>query len=461
MAVGLARYDDAPSSEERDCGQLFLRPVRLCADVHLWGHDKSIYGPALLVGALRSRLSDVSVRAHVDSSVRPAGQWRNGPPDVTLTVWSGLTSLTLLHSPIAPKSSWNLRTLTAQTALGIALYCLIAVPFVSAISKSKGRFTIGDSARLNWAWNINHLPRHHWQGEDPQFGAPLHPTRKLFAAPDIYVFDGPFSATYADWYDPSYWYDGYRPVFDAGSVLREIEINGLLYWKIFFGIQIGAVAAWIFLSLNGGQGGGSLSSLEENWLVFLPAAAALCMYAVVYAEKRYVAPFFVLLWMGLFYAIRVPARFADRRATRLAVALGSIFILLPSVGPVLHQSGRKDFFNGEKAPRQVEIAEGLHRMGIEAGDKVAWIRPQIFDSDHNYEWARLARVRIIAEIPGSDEEAFWTARPSVQAAALRAFQSTSAKALIVTQLPKGAPLLNWLPVGATGYYLRFLSGRQQ
>jgi hypothetical protein len=345
--------------------------------------------------------------------------------------------------------------------LGIALYCLIAVPFVSAISKSKGRFTIGDSARLNWAWNINHLPRHHWQGEDPQFGAPLHPTRKLFAAPDIYVFDGPFSATYADWYDPSYWYDGYRPVFDAGSVLREIEINGLLYWKIFFGIQIGAVAAWIFLSLNGGQGGGSLSSLEENWLVFLPAAAALCMYAVVYAEKRYVAPFFVLLWMGLFYAIRVPARFADRRATRLAVALGSIFILLPSVGPVLHQSGRKDFFNGEKAPRQVEIAEGLHRMGIEAGDKVAWIRPQIFDSDHNYEWARLARVRIIAEIPGSDEEAFWTARPSVQAAALRAFQSTSAKALIVTQLPKGAPLLNWLPVGATGYYLRFLSGRQQ
>jgi len=360
----------------------------------------------------------------------------------------------------ASTNSAKLRKLAPQVALGMTVFLLIVVPFVFAISEAKGRLTIGDNARLNWAWNINHLPRYHWQGEDSKFGTPLHPTRRVFATPAVYAFDGPMTATYAAWYDPSYWYEGYRPVFDIRSVVTQVVNNSYLYCTIIFGMQVGIAALWIFLFLNGRQRKHVLEDLVEHWLLLLPATAALAMYAIVYAEKRYVAPFVVLLWMGFFSAIRVPKVAAGRRAAGTAVVVAVVFTFIVPVGLMLTHTAPNvapDFFNWKGPHLQLEIAEELNRMGIEPGEKVAWIRPKLFNREHNYEWARLARVRIIAEIPGSDEETFWMTSPSVQSEVLRAFEGTGARALITTQLPKGDSPLHWRPVGTTGYYVTFLS----
>jgi len=107
------------------------------------------------------------------------------------------------------------------------------------------------------------------------------------------------------------------------------------------------------------------------------------------------------------------------------------------------------------------VAEELHHMEIVPGDKVAWIRPRAplhgEPSRERYDWARLARLKIVAEIPGIEEKAFWEASPSTQSEVTRALAGTGAKALISTQPPMDGSKLPWQPIGSTGFYLVFLS----
>lgn len=53
--------------------------------------------------------------------------------------------------------------LAGKGAIAIALFVAATAPFIIKISMAKGRFTIGDSARLNIAWNIDGVTRHHWE----------------------------------------------------------------------------------------------------------------------------------------------------------------------------------------------------------------------------------------------------------------------------------------------------------
>ena len=88
-------------------------------------------------------------------------------------------------------------------------FSVVAGPFLTAISKAKGRLTFGDTGRLNYSWYVNGTTRWiHWQGEGLGVGTPVHPTRKVFDRPAVYEFGSPVGGTYPPWYDPSYWYQG-------------------------------------------------------------------------------------------------------------------------------------------------------------------------------------------------------------------------------------------------------------
>ncbi len=67
----------------------------------------------------------------------------------------------------------NLRRSLPRVAVAVALFLLIAVPFVFAISRAKGRLTFGDTGKLNYLWSINQIPVPHWQGELPGYGKPV------------------------------------------------------------------------------------------------------------------------------------------------------------------------------------------------------------------------------------------------------------------------------------------------
>ena len=351
----------------------------------------------------------------------------------------------------------NLRWALPRAALALAVLLVVAAPLILALSKSKGRLTMGDSARLNWAWYINHVPRYHWQGV-PAVGVPTHPTRKLLTNPGVYEFDSDAPATYDIWYDPSYWNDGVRPRLDVKSQIGQLINNARFYLYFIFVQQAGIVFPCILL-LAIGWGRPLWKRLGQFREELLLGLAALVMYAPVYVEMRYFAPFLVILWLGLFAAVRFPGFTRQGRIAYVAASVALVFIIASLFASITDAKGPATLRDAIR-PRgfflQYQVAEDLHNMGVEPGEKVAWIRPAK-PMRQRYDWARLAKLKIVAEIPATSEKDFWTAAPATQEQVLQALDSTGARALVVTQLPVSDSKLDWKPIGDTGFSLVFLS----
>jgi hypothetical protein len=351
----------------------------------------------------------------------------------------------------------SLRWAVPKAALALAVLLVVAAPLIFALSKSKGRLTMGDSARLNWAWYINHVPRYHWQGV-PAVGVPTHPTRKLLANPGVFEFDSDAPATYDIWYDPSYWNDGVRPRFDFKSQIGQLINNFRFYLRFIFVQQAGIVfPAILLLAIGWGRPlWKRLGQFREELLLGL---AALVMYAPVYVEMRYFAPFLVILWLGLFAAVRFQDFERQRRIAFAAASIAFVFVvgsLFASITDAKGPAALRDAIRPRGFFLQYQVAEDLHSMGVEPGEKVAWIRPTK-PMRQRYDWARLAKLKIIAEIPGGSEDAFWNASPDAQEQVIETLDSTGAKALVVTQPPVPGSKLDWKPIGSTGFSLVFLT----
>src|SRR5205085_1929448 len=205
-----------------------------------------------------------------------------------------------------------------RVVVALLVFLFVAMPFVVALSRTEHRLTIGDSARLNYAWYVNRItPFTHWQGEPAGSGTPAHPTRQIFTAPNVYEFAAPVAGTYPPWYDPTYWYAGVTPHIN----LRQ---------------QAHASARNLFLLAR-----------------FICAHIFLLAARDVYATTR-------------------------------------------------------DAFTNQAVTDDVQwqIASELQRLGVRPGAQVAIIGDAMYAA-----WPRLARVRVVAELPVKPEgnvAAFWT-----------------------------------------------------
>ena len=353
------------------------------------------------------------------------------------------------------------RQVLPRLALSVAVFLAVAAPFIVALSKSKGRLTIGESAKLNYVWYVNHVPRYYWQGEIPGTGMPLHPSKKLFAAPALYEFNVPSTATYAMWYDPSYWYDGVRPSISLEAILKQMFVNSLFFYDIFFHQQTALMVICVLLFVISERGKQVWADLTQQWLLLVPAFGAFGMYILVHVEGRFLVAFVVLLWMGLFSAVRFRTTGHGQRVADAGIVTLCFFIFMSTLAVPLRSmvgSGAWGRFNLKSPNVQYEISQGLQHAGIQAGDRVAWIRPALFNERQNYFWARLARVRIIAEIPAAEEARFWAASPDERLQVLKVISGTGAKALIATEMPPPEiSRLGWRPIGNTGYYMCLLN----
>ena len=198
------------------------------------------------------------------------------------------------------------------------------------------------------------------------------------------------------------------------------------------------------------RGHGSLwPGLAGQWPIWIPAAAALGLYALVYVESRFVAPFFVLIWMSLFSGLKFPKTQTAQILTRcltmaMVVTLGAGIVWL---------TGRSLF--RALAPEPFvdwEVAEGLHEMGIQPGDGVASIGWGIYGY-----WAHLAGVRIVAEVPPDGAASYWSSSPNVQSEVLADFAMAGARVVVIGEKPPSWLDPNWREIGHTDYFVRGLN----
>jgi hypothetical protein len=343
--------------------------------------------------------------------------------------------------------------------LAASVFLLLSLPFVLLISEKKGKFTIGESGTVTYLRYVNGMPFPHWQG-DPQEGIILtHPSRLVHQSPAVYEFGDPIGGTYPISSDPSYWYEGVEPRFDIASLFARLAASGLVYAELFFhqqGILVACISA-LYMMRQGGKY--TLRETLKQMALVIPALIAFGLYGTVLVEGRYVGAFILLFWADILSNIRLPNASANGVWLRVLSSIAAFGLLANIVlfnldGFTRLNPSWQSSLDAVAVPaaKPLAVARTLQELGVRQGDKVGVIG-YAYDSF----WARLARVRIVAEMLEADE--FWHGDEGLRQSVLQAFANSGVDAVVAEYVPGYAGLRDWHQVENSNYYIYVFRGQ--
>jgi hypothetical protein len=340
-----------------------------------------------------------------------------------------------------------LKTAVARVSLSAVTMLLLISPFVILLSLALGKLSFGESANLNYLWHINGLPDRHWRGENPAYGQPLHPPRKLLTQPELSEYAEPITGTYPLWLNPLYWYAGVKPQFAPQRMLQNTWKNLPGFGKLFVSsTTIFLPLCFVGSLLLSRRRWAGMPDILTNWWWLLPSIIGMLMFVPVHVEYRYLIGFFTVFWLALFASIR--AALAARLSLLIALTLlCCIPLTLETILPLLRPAPFSELSSGSA----IEAAETLHRLGIRKGDRVVVAGDVYFT--HSYRWARLAGVRIIAENPYHNFLHFYDADAPSQQKMVELSQQLGAVAIIAEIKSAALVKSGWQRCGNTSYYL--------
>lgn len=346
--------------------------------------------------------------------------------------------------------SGNMHRAAPRLLVSLLALLTVAAPLVIVLSRAEGRFTYGESGKLNYANYVNGYAGFGsglgWQGQPPGSGLPAHPVQIILNKPTIIGYAAHVTGTYPFWYDPAYWEDGMEPHFDLRAQARVLTLSMVGYFHLGMLQQEAFIVAVIMLVVLSGSGGSFLRKLTTSCILWIPAVAAMGMYALVLVEGRYVGPYFVLFWAAMLSSIRMPASSQSRRVAVAAAIAISVCLGMQICDQVV-MGAIKEIGDQEKV--QFVVADDLKMFGVNPGDYVA-----LAGDGFNAYWARVARVSIIAEAPDRGTGSFWWATDAkVKGQVFAAFASTGAKLLVADREPCTDWRTDWKRIGTTSYYM--------
>ena len=180
------------------------------------------------------------------------------------------------------------------------------------------------------------------------------------------------------------------------------------------------------------------------------------MYLPVWIEIRYFAPFIVFLLAGSLASLRLPNTQESKRlivGMAIAVLVGANY----SIGELMVDNIMSATL---RPPIHTEwlVADQLNSLGIYSGDRVARIGGTFGPHWGGY-WARLAKVKIIAEVDTSAKQQvnYWQADTLVQNRVLEAFKQAGAKAVVADKIAADSFIDGWQQITGTDYYVKILN----
>jgi hypothetical protein len=353
---------------------------------------------------------------------------------------------------LVQKRTWNS---LLKSLLAVGLFLLISLPFILFISSVKDKFTIGEAGNVTFLRYVNGMPFPHWQGNPDRDVVLTHPSQVIHESPAVYEFGEPIGGTYPISLDPSYWYEGIEPRFDFGGLLTRLMSSSLVYAELFFQQQGILVACVLAMYVMGQRRAFSFWEFLRRWALVIPAIFAFGLYATVLVQSRYVGVFIVVFWADLLANIQLPDTPSNQTWLNVLSSITAIGLLATIImfnldgfkrlNPLL---GTGSVQQAAPAAKPLEVATTLRELGVTPGDRVGVIG---YASDSF--WARLARVKIVAEMLEVDAIDFWQGDEMLQQSVLRAFARTGAKAVIAEYVPNDAQLNNWHRVRNSNYYI--------
>ncbi len=365
-----------------------------------------------------------------------------------------LLYLAIIFLGLTAFSVKNLHTGFRGLLVALTTFLLVGSLYVVPLSITRGHLTFGEAGSLNYSYHINGIPYVHWQGGPPGNGIPKHPTRRVLENPTVYEFATPIGGTYPPWHDPVYWNEGATPHFSLRGQIGALRRSATTYFQTIVVSGSSLLVGFLILTLMGYR---PWSSKTEHLLLLIPAVCALAMLSLVHVEPSHIGPYATLLWLGLFGGIRLPDL---QEAKRLAV--NTIIVVtvanLAVMGLPLLADARvtgTDIIRGKYhivGYSQWQVAEALKAAGIGPGDRVAFLGDAFDDA-----WARLARVRVVAELIAKDVNDFWASDEAIKAKVMKTFADAGALAVVTKNKPDLSPMKGWKRISETNYFVYFLS----
>jgi hypothetical protein len=416
--------------------------------------------PDMLLAALIYLAAGLLLRVRIGSSPRSTFALLGLVLGLAYLAKSAMFPLAFVFFIVGLISAKDRRRARVPVLLGLAVFLLVSVPWVTAISRQVGHPTIGEAGKLTYIRYVCGTPYPHWQGDVPGMGTPRHATRRIFEKPAVYEFGTPVAGTYPVSYDPSYWYEGAVARIDLARQARGI-LAALVFYLDLLLRQLGGLAVGLIVLYSAAALAGIRPSCRlGNWGLALVALAALGMYSLVYVEGRYIGAFVVILWADLLANLRLPDSARQRKWVTATSATMILFMLLGILAFNLEGAGRLAGPPPAGAATEAragppawpgEVALELHSNGVRAGERVA-----VFGYAFTSFWARLARVRVAAEMLPNDAELFWSTDAATRDEILRVLAGNGVRAVVAEYVPATADTTGWRQVGRSNFYLRLI-----
>ena len=326
------------------------------------------------------------------------------------------------------------------TAVAAGVFIAISLPQIVYASRLKGSPTFSDVGRLSYLWFIANVPGPVSSAfplperlPDPAGHGALPTLSDAVARPAIYVIDAPIPGTLPIWYDAGYWYRGVDAPLEPVATARAIVRHTRVYLEMFGIVLAGALAAL----LAGPVSRRALAEMRPSMLLIVPGVAALAMYALVLVQPRYVAPFAVLLVLGL-----VPPGALDELSRRLRIGLATGAVA--AVMSVVYQL-RVDtpVWRGSAAAR-ANVVAALNARGVGHGTRVGFI-----GDAYDALWAHQAGVRFSVLLPRAEAPRFWSLDSASRERILERMHTSGATVIVAERPAPGVPTDGWesLPPG--------------
>jgi hypothetical protein len=379
--------------------------------------------------------------------------------------------VTLLSIAVIVAFSWLWKRrppvkIIIAAVVALACFAVIAGPYISALSKQKGRLNFGESGSLNYAWYVGGTEKMHLQNGTPQlYGTSdvhlKHPEHLLLQAPVVADYSSLPYGTYPPWFDATYFNDTIKTHMNVRGQIKAITRDIVLTVRYLFNHPEGWVL-FLMLMLIGARPD-LCRKLTGNGFWVLPLTMGIAMfviYGLVNIEERYVTLAWLLVILTLFAALRtirhqeVVANTAA--ALLLLFAFFSIGESVRRVFDLRRNQSAQQIAHGWYAPEIFKAAEALNAMGIGHGEQITCAGTWACLYDHY--WARLADVRITSEIylPQPHPFASLADTKNLQAA-IAAARSTGSQVIVgyfdpVVMQHDDAVTAGWVSLGDTDYY---------
>jgi hypothetical protein len=366
-------------------------------------------------------------------------------------LWNGNWNRKEKENEKEKHSSQNWRRGLLTAAL---IFLCTAAPLVLLLSREKGRFTIGETGRLNYArYVFPQMPWTNWQGEIPGGGIPAHPTREILKDPPVFEFDGPVAGTYPPWTDPSYWNEGIRPHFRLRPQLEIFASTVPSEIRVLLREQPGLIAGVIVLVLLSGRPW--WAGMRRLWPLVAICVIGMAIYLPLVENDRYLAGYVLVLFLVVLAAVRL--RSADQRVASYVAIAVFVTMAIGLIDLTVRYATHHLINPGAGPNSTIEdtvAAEQLAHWGARSGDKVA-----VISDGTGIYWARLAKLRIIAEVNVSGvNQRFWGLTPDSRQRVYDALSRTQAR-LVMARCPAKS-VDGWEPVAGTGDCVFWLQERR-